>query len=515
MQDVIEPIHRLTLSDLAPAGVERMVASPVSPTVFVQVNEHLVDPLLVAMANWVWVLSIVGTIPLLFVAWRVYRIVSRPQRRGVPHCRRCNYDLSASPALAMAEGASGASEKTESTVPVCPECGLGLTARTIVSGRRTRRRLVNLAPLAAWVLVTAACAVALAMGWRPVLPACPSHWATRLAIRLNHVPHPRLMAFWSTIYEVDLATGTTVRTVYGPAWFVSEFTVTPDGESLLIASSLAAPIRRVSIRDGRETASIGPFADRKRVQMMQRFCGFTPDGAAAYIVLPAPGTLLATRVERWSLVDNSLTPVAVIPTTQYSRGGEYARACPIVVPGSPERVFSLPTFFERMDSRTVAASIHSGPSATPQATLVLPQLSFVPGAAMTSNGSRIYVAGDVSLMAMRSDDLTLLGAVDLPELPAMATGVVAIDHADRLVAVDGARAMALRDTVAKIWLTSLGGARRRSFEAISFSADDRFVIALLQGMPSQSAPPPAVSKPGELLIWDISELRAALPPPQP
>ncbi len=115
---------------------------------------------------------------LLWPTWRVGRVMRRPQARGQPHCRRCNYQL------------------TGNTSATCPECGCELTPRNQVTGRSRRRRALP-SLIIATVLLAGLTTLAVlwekpsAFGWWTVEPVLPRegsvnewfHWYSGPAYR--------------------------------------------------------------------------------------------------------------------------------------------------------------------------------------------------------------------------------------------------------------------------------------------------------------------------------------------
>ncbi len=74
---------------------------------------------------WPYWLGAIAGLWLLIATLLMILRYRRPRAVGEPHCRRCNYQLTGL--------------RSES----CPECGAALTERTIVIGKRVRRRLIR------------------------------------------------------------------------------------------------------------------------------------------------------------------------------------------------------------------------------------------------------------------------------------------------------------------------------------------------------------------------------------
>jgi hypothetical protein len=550
MQDTLQPIHRLPFTDLGHHGVHAIAMNPVAPTVYIHVHQQVVDPLAAALAYWPWVLSPVAAVILAFTAWRTLRILPRRQRPGVPYCRRCNYDLSGataergiapretlapapvghpsheehrgaepSPQPSRLLKAAGQSEaEAQAPTPSCPECGHPVTPRSTLRGRSTRRRLVPLLIPVALTLGVVALGVALAAGWRPARVPRPSPSAQSLLDRLGITVPARFLANGSSIVEVDLATGTVLRSVVaaGPQFFF-EFGVDPTGQSMIVGGENYSAIRRISTRSGRTLAEIDPgppqMVQGRTAYAERPLCGFAPDGHGVYLQLPS--TPDSTRVVRWSFDDGSITPIADLRTYAATPRGDWSRLADLipVAPGTgvgtPARILSRPHFMEAYPTRTYKIGVHSGAGPPTLSADLGAGIDPTSQVAFSSDGSRFYLAGGMSsqLVAVDTADLSSLGTVPFPRT---ITGEnVAIDPLGRLVAAGGFGGLAVRDTAARAWAARLALPTDLYGAGPAFSGDGRYVAASAQWGGGSALVH------HELLIWDLADLRARLPTPAP
>jgi hypothetical protein len=496
MQAALEPLHRLPLTELWPEGVQDVVANPNGPTVYAMGFERLVDVVALAAMYWGWLIGAAAALVATFLVWRVLVILARPQRRGMPHCRRCNYDLTA-----HAPGPDGVPKP-------CPECGRALTgARAVRTGRSTRRRMVPLAIPAGILVALGALAVALGLGWRADVGEWPSRFATRVVERLGITLPQGSIHRCSTIVEVDLANGQILRTVVGAGAFYG-VAVDPTGESILLSQPQAA-VARVSARTGRELGRMEPPEARgpgaaALPWVQECFCGFSRDGTAAFIMFAADTTPPSTRVVRWSFADGSQATVANVPSyVDPQRGGAWPRQAHVLPGenGGPDRILSRADFMEAFPTRTYPVAIHTGPGEPVLKGDLGTQIESSSNGVLSPDGKRMYfvAAGMGGVIAIDMTDLSVIGTVPAPG--AITGHRIAIDPAGRLLAVGGFGGIAVRDTEARVWTTSLAMPHDLYGGEAGFSSDGRYAFARAQWGTGSG------QWRHELLVWDIATLR--------
>ncbi len=122
------------------------VCQPIDPTTLLEVAVWYVPD----VSLLVLVLA-----PLLLIR-HLWRVIARPQRPGVLHCRSCNYEMTPEQRRATVGHVPGS---TSAPMPLCPECGKPLL-RPVV-GRTPIERIVG--PVLLTALIIAACAGGIAL----------------------------------------------------------------------------------------------------------------------------------------------------------------------------------------------------------------------------------------------------------------------------------------------------------------------------------------------------------------
>jgi len=495
MQDIIEPIHRLTFPESTPDGVHGFALSPGGTTALVHVSRMVVDPGAVFEHYRGASLTVLMLIVAAFAAWRAKRILTRPQRRGAMHCRRCNYDVSGSPAPTDALAGS--------PPPTCPECGASLSAQNMVRGRSTRRRVTP------WVVSAGALIVLLAgVHWVPV-----PHWASPRAQAVADwlgiaVPDSRAIQT-STVLEVDLATGSRLRAVLScvpPFW---GFSASPGGETIVTRYGPYPVFAQYSTATGREVRRIA-YAS---VPMDQddSICGFSNDGSSVYLRVSGSETAPTAGVVRWSLVDGSpsvVAQVAVVPSGSGKLQLRLARPA-LVVPGSPDLIVSAPTTHEGAAGRYRMLVIHDQPG-LPGGTLFVPtSVGPIVDIAVQPGGSRVYVSGESGVFIADVRTRATVGEFPLPPRAVTPYGSgLSTDASGRLVCPPIATAdrFPICDVAGGAVLGSLNVPTLLQMGAgLTLSRDGKFAVGVggKSGVPSR----------GELVIWDISKLNPRPPSP--
>jgi hypothetical protein len=213
----IQPAHDLTFGDATVSRVQSVVFGA-DNHIYATISDTSLNAWSIVVYYWPEVLGAILALVLLTLFVPIIRIARRPQVAGAPHCRRCNYDLSASPA----DGP-------------CPECGVELARVRPIRGRARRRRL--LIPLGIGVILAVSYA-------SPHVFGVPRKNRASYAFDWHA---PRLAAYardksiaWlkrhiepvSALVEIDPATGRTLRTVRRlepmPAFRLS---LGPDGQT--------------------------------------------------------------------------------------------------------------------------------------------------------------------------------------------------------------------------------------------------------------------------------------------
>ncbi|MBX3402376.1 MAG: hypothetical protein KF699_03085 [Phycisphaeraceae bacterium] len=233
VDQTLEPTHRIKFD--GSDRISHISFSPDGHTAYCLVPGQRVD--LWALGREWWPELLGGVLTLLVLAYLLVllRVLRRPQRRGAPHCRNCNYDVtvqaphSVLPRRERQQPARGT---------LCPECGADLSRKRPRRGRTTARRL--LVPTA-FIALSAAAYIGLHIARVPRTgppnsgPEVWSSWVDdfaeqhQLAAILKHKSHV------AQIIRVDTQTGTilgTLRTLRGyPA---GDMRVSPDGRFIAV-----------------------------------------------------------------------------------------------------------------------------------------------------------------------------------------------------------------------------------------------------------------------------------------
>lgn len=539
--DAIQPLHRLSFTDLSPEGVQGIAMNPVAPTVYVHVHQQLVDPLAAVIAYWPWVLTPLAVLLLAFILWRTRRILSRPQRKGVPHCRKCNYDLSGRveatttvplslAALSEGEGRGEGSIPPglpTSSTPLtpsssrCPECGRPLTPRSIRQGRSTHRRLVPLATPTALLFASVGAIVAVAFGWRPKLPAHPSPTLQRFADSLGLTPPAALTVKASVLLEVDLATGKRLGTVLAHAPPFEDFELSPSGDTIVVLAAPQGPFVQYSTRSGLERRRLDVPHVPRTSDRRDTICGFAQDNSAVYLRVSDSQSGPTARIARWSLVDGSVSTAAEVPIdakndllASLKTRVRYIAHRAFVIPGAKSRIVAMPSIPNYPDGMPFPITINDGPGQPVASASLAIWPSY--GACPHPDGSRLYLAGQHGLVIVDTTTLGVIARIAPPEARSRMSGFdVGVDAAGSLVMVDSlfpdrdsGGTLELWDTRASTWRTPLRIPKDWQASNAQFSSDAQFVAAIGLNVPRAPAP-------RELIIWNIAALRAGPTPAAP
>lgn len=190
---IIEPASRLDLpTSTLPISFD---FSPDGGTLYCLVMRQSVDLSALALQHRSAIAGSLFALVLVAYLALAFRLRRRPQLPAVPHCRRCNYDLS-------------------TPAPHCPECGVDLARRKPVRGRTLRRRLA--------LPTVALAAVGLMLGSLVIIPRAslarftPELWSTLVDEYADREQIPWLEAHKVSvgrIIAVDSATGRLQRTI--------------------------------------------------------------------------------------------------------------------------------------------------------------------------------------------------------------------------------------------------------------------------------------------------------------
>lgn len=449
--------HHLAFPE-AWGGVQSVAFSPDGGTLYVHYHVLTIDAWPLLVAYWPEIFgAALGLLTLLaaLVFWRIRR---RPQGRGVPHCRRCNYDLSSH------VRASGQGRWARFVAPPgarCPECGVDLGRRAPRRGRGVLRRSGPV--LAFWLIAAAAYGSLWAFGvprqgwvggwfdWSSSGLAAAAQrrqigWLTRLAR-----PTDRVVA-------VDPVSGETLRTVTTRRW--STYTglrIAPDGASLFLIDGPSRVVR-VSIRTGRR---IGAFNAPGNVTVDVRgdtVIGFSPDGRTAYVQWIDQDHAIS-GVSAWNL--DTGEHGTLVQTAAYRRHD----ARPTSVWGrqflprgaaDPPRFVSWPNFMEAHPTKRFILRLHE-PGAAESEVEPRPMPNVTARPVITPDGRHLFVTlgyGE-SILGIDLGTGRSLGQL-APGRFIYFADQLALDATGRLLAVPTSPdSVLIRDIQAKRWIANL------------------------------------------------------------
>lgn len=236
VDQTLEPTHRIKFE-----GSDRIAHVSFSPdgnTAYCLVAAQRID--LWALGRQWWPELLGGALTLLVLAYLLVllRVLRRPQIRGTPHCRKCNYDVTVQ---APASVLPRSERRYPAPGTLCPECGTDLSRKRPRRGRTSARRLLVPSILLA---ICAAGYIALHAARVPrtgPLNNAPEMWSSwvddfaeqrQLAAILKHKTHV------AQIIRVDTRSGTilgTLRTLRGyPA---GDMRVSPDGRFIAVVGN--------------------------------------------------------------------------------------------------------------------------------------------------------------------------------------------------------------------------------------------------------------------------------------
>lgn len=286
-----------------------VVFSPDGSSLYAHVVVPTIDAWALLVSFWPEALgALVGLLGVL-VLWRWRLISTRRRERGRRYCRRCNYEI------------SGFSP----TVPgKCPECGASLSARAIIPGHATLRRVRF--PLALWLIATLAYTALF-------LFSVPRHgsvstWASwhrvdlaDWAIRKQIAPLMDKIEKCDRVLELDPATGQTRRVVTTQAsrtFF--ELAVSPDGRFLFLGAPDYSDITCIGVADG-SVHRVAKFPGMVTLRIQApAIIGFSPDGSHAYVQWGDRETAVC-GVCAWDIATNTVTSILTVESEWFYYGG--------------------------------------------------------------------------------------------------------------------------------------------------------------------------------------------------
>lgn len=324
------PMHRLRFP--GNPYVRSAAFSTDGRVLYILRNDQAVNIWVVLIYHWPEILGSFTAILMIVCSYAIWRIRQRRRIVGEPHCRRCNYCL---------RGIAG---------DRCPECGAPAVQPII--GKPTWRRALPFAlPLSIAVMGYGslwACGVPRSgsLGtWVNWWSYDVSAWAQDKGVSLQ-----RWNRLVLRVLEIDVVTGRTLGTLITRPGVVSlggPFTVTPDGDALLMTVGVGDHLALVSTGSGRVLRTLASSDFSSGVtDYWRQFAGFDAHGTTAFVVmLDTPQE--RTKLLRWNLQTGESSLVIECEADVVSFKNRPASPWPrrfYTIPGSdPARFLELPS----------------------------------------------------------------------------------------------------------------------------------------------------------------------------
>lgn len=487
----------------------------------VQLRADAVDAWAAAAHWWPEVLGVLTALIAMLALWRMFRVVQRPQRRGEPHCRRCNYNLSGhadrlaapgEPERAAADGGGAEAADPSARAPGdevrCPECGVDLAERQPRRGRAAWRRL---APAAAVLALVAggygALHVAGAGSRRTLMSSwfsVPSLWAeeqrqSRQWSWMNdyHARHDLLL-------EIDVATGKVVRRVAlrrGSTYFRPA--ISPDGSLMALTGGIGS-IDLVRTADGGREARFVYGNDP--LSEPHRTVAFDPSGESLYVAFVEDGR---DKLVRWNWGADKREELTSFPAYVRSRPGG-GPSMPAVrryaLLHRPEglRILAAPSFSEAYGEKLYDLRIFDE-SGAELARHEIAGAGPIGGPVVTPDGRRVFLqGGPMDIVGFDLEAGEALGRLSAGRLALGHEHAMSSDGRLLAVAAHGGIIL-VRDIEQKRWVAELRHDSNLIAPDLWFSPDGRWLAANPFASNSGAAGGGYIH---HLLVFDLGEIGA-------
>ncbi len=345
----IEPTHDLTFAESIDIG--SVLFLPDGDRALVQLRPEVVEAWPLAVHYAPEILGVLSALLLIPLLWVLVRIRRRPRRVGAPHCRRCNYDLSAH--VPVADGSEESGPGSPHLPAKCPECGAGLAERRPIRGTTRRRRAIP------WGIAVGIIVV----GYTFVLLFVPRNgWASGLAtlpsLRLHTLAEENGLAWLKPFYsrceqwvEVDFPTGKVVRRLpirQSITWVDSR--ISPDGRFMAMWGP-QGEVACVRVKDGRTVAVLEESGGKEVGGETQYIVGFSDQSDALYVAYVDVRTK-NERLVRWDFCTDTTTLCIEAPVHLEDFGtpgrplAPFVRRYRVVGGAGPARYLAAPAFME-------------------------------------------------------------------------------------------------------------------------------------------------------------------------
>lgn len=392
----LEPAHRIAFE--GSDTINAVVFSPDGKTAYVATDGRSVDLWAAAVSIWPELLGGLSLLVFLVWVWRLTRVRKRPQERGAPHCRKCNYNV-----IAQAPDAAAALAERRRPAPGtrCPECGVDLSKRPPRRGRSMTLRV--------WLSTTIAALCVLgyaglhAMGVPRTGPA--ARWGQWWSDTVDRLADKYQVAWLNThrvgvtrFMIVDSETGRvrgrlcSRRGSLGPGAVMAS----PDGRNLAVASS-DEQLRWISTRTGwtRERVLVDgqfPFEPGSSALLG---CSEPQDPWVWCVVVDQARGL--SRVLRWR--PSSGERVVVVEESAHAEVMNngmkrvFARRCALLPWPTETGLATWPSFMAIANGGSAPVQVLGGDGALIRSIMVGARFAALSPLVVTPDGERLFVSG--------------------------------------------------------------------------------------------------------------------------
>jgi hypothetical protein len=496
-------------------GVGDVTSAALSPdgkTVYFGVVGDAMRPDILLDAAAPYLAGLLGVLGVLILALGIRRVATRPQHSSKSYCRKCNYDLTPSPA--------------PSTTPsVCPECGTSLASRPPTRGRRKARRLLPPVALAALSIFVAAALLIAPLWSGPALRGLglglvdPPPFIRSM---LSPAVQKQSVGMSESLFSAPALGGnpTPLRTIIR---MFGRLSVSPDGATFF-AGDIARGLFQYDARTGRRIQR-APMSDRVMIDVNSHsIIGFTPDGRGAYVQwstrdVSSGATRGTCGVSLWNLDANTTEDVFTTvpwsePPTNFPQPGPFWMQS-----NHPDwRFIQTPSFSQAYSTKLwpVVAFTPAGrqelashPNIDPSGA---PAFSREAGLVFTTTGY-----GE-KLVAISAADGSIVGEINpQSKIGRFGDSLAFCEFRQWLAVPDIRNTIYIRDVRTKKWIAALTFPPDCYAPQMHFSDDGTALAAVFQRNVPLNAPGTnvgGINATHDLIVWDLRQLTSqALPTP--
>lgn len=511
----LAPAH--TVSFPGSSNIYSVAFSPDGATAYCMIDRQSIDLWAAGVRYWPGALGGVLGLVLLVYALIVVRRWRRPQERGRPHCRRCNYNV-----MAQAPDSVGPRATRRDAVKgtLCPECGVDLSVVRPRRGRALARRVA--VPTTVVVLLCAGYAYLYWSGGSPLSAARAGEWWSAWVDEYAEKHKVEwLLAYRKPVFSVqtvDTRTGEIKGTLCTSASYpVGGMTMAPDGRHLAIGDRTGT-VRWVSTSSGWTSASVMVGSFQRGGRDGACVVGFDgPDSDPWAYVGAVEGPRAVSRLLKWRPRTGELQTVVEESAYVAKRGGKLVPSVRrYALLRWPEGIAtaSAPDFTQGYDEKSYSVTVRV-PASQGGAELRIIRMAsehvIMSPLAVTPDGERLYMSGMsdgiVGVNLRTGEDLGALKAGPMETMWDRFT--ISRDGARLFIAVQNASIL-VRNVTQQAWEARLTFPSEYLAPSLYASADGRWLAAT--PFKQIGSGPPGGSYQHDLFLYDLSALGAPAKP---